>query len=384
MKLMIVAGEPSGDLHASHVVNTLKATHPNIILTGMGGDMMAKAGVSLKIHIRDSAVMGFADALAVLPKFLRKLAILKQHIRQHQPDALLLIDFAEFNMPLAKFAYRQDVRVIYYIPPKAWAWRGGRAKKLAKRTNVIASIFPFETEFYRNAGAPTQFVGHPLVDFAKCKLNVNEAREKLSLKHNTHVVGLMPGSRRSEVQRHLPIMLKAAANISNTFPDAEWILPLAPGISETLITTCKEGIEGLPKIKLIKGETYTAMRAATLLLIASGTATLEAACLGTPMIIVFRTSWHNWHIIRALTPLEDSGLPNLIANKRIVPELLQEYLTPDTLTEHTLDLLQDSDKRNEQREALQSVYQQLGTSGAAERTAQLIVEQIKSAHNPHK
>ncbi len=383
MKVMIVAGEPSGDLHASHVVNALKAIHPNITLTGMGGNMMAEAGVSLRIHIRDSAVMGFADALAVLPKFLRKLAILKQHIRQHQPDALLLIDFAEFNMPLAKFAYRQDVRVIYYIPPKAWAWRGGRAKKLAKHTNVIASIFPFETEFYRNAGAPAEFVGHPLVDFTKCKLNIKQAREKLSLKHNTHVIGLMPGSRRSEVKRHLPIMLKAAANISNTFPDAEWILPLAPGISETLIATYKEGIEGLPNIKLIKGETYTAMRAATLMLISSGTATLETACLGTPMIIVFRTSWHNWHIIRALTPLENSGLPNLIANRRIVPELLQEDLTPDTLTEHTLDLLQDSDKRNEQCEALQSVYQQLGTSGAAERTAQLIVEQIESAHNPH-
>lgn len=384
MKLMIVAGEPSGDLHASHVVNALKAIHPNIILTGMGGDRMTEAGVSLKIHIRDSAVMGFADALAVLPKFLKKLAILKQHIHQHQPDALLLIDFAEFNMPLAKFAFRQDVRVIYYIPPKAWAWRGGRAKKLAKRTNVIASIFPFETEFYRNAGAPAEFVGHPLVDFAKCELNVTQAREKLSLKHNTHVVGLMPGSRRSEVKRHLPIMLKAASNISNTFPDSEWILPLAPGISETLIATYKEGIEGLPNIKLIKGETYTAMRAATVMLISSGTATLEAACLGTPMIIVFRTSWHNWHIIRALTPLENSGLPNLIANKRIVPELLQDDLTPDTLTEHALDLLQDSDKRNVQCEALQSVYQQLGTSGAAERTAQLIVEQIESAHNPHK
>ncbi len=384
MKLMIVAGEPSGDLHASHVVNALKAIHPNIILTGMGGDRMTEAGVSLKIHIRDSAVMGFADALAVLPKFLRKLAILKQHIRQHQPDALLLIDFAEFNMPLAKFAFKQDVRVIYYIPPKAWAWRGGRAKKLAKRTNIIASIFPFETEFYRNAGAPAEFVGHPLVDFAKCKLNAKQAREKLSLKHNTHVIGLMPGSRRSEVKRHLPIMLKAASNISNTFPNSEWILPLAPGISETLIATCKEGIEGLPNIKLIKGETYTAMRAATLMLISSGTATLEAACLGTPMIIVFRTSWHNWHIIRALTPLENSGLPNLIADKRIVPELLQDDLTPDTLTEHTLDLLQDADKRNVQCEALQAVYQQLGTSGAAERTAQLIVEQIESAHNPRK
>ncbi len=384
MKVMIVAGEPSGDLHASQVVNALKAIVPNIILTGMGGDMMTQAGVSLRIHIRDSAVMGFADALAVLPKFLRKHAILKQHIRQHQPDALLLIDFAEFNMPLAKFAYRHNVRVIYYIPPKAWAWRGGRAKKLAKRTNAIASIFPFETEFYRNAGASAEFVGHPLVDFANCKLNVKEARKKLSLKQDIHVIGLMPGSRRSEIQRHLPIMLKAASNITKTFPDAEWILPLAPGISETLIVTCKEGIERLPNIKLIQGETYTAMRAATLLLIASGTATLEATCIGTPMIIVFCTSWHNWHIIRALTPLGNSGLPNLIANKRVVPELLQEDFTPDTLTEHTLELLQNLDKRNEQCEVLQSVYQQLGTSGAAERTAQLIVEQIETAHNPHK
>lgn len=384
MKVMIVAGEPSGDLHASHVVNALKAIDSDITLTGMGGDRMAKAGVSLEIHIRDSAVMGFADALAVLPKFLRKLTTLKQHIRQHQPDALLLIDFAEFNMPLAKFAYRHNVRVIYYIPPKAWAWRGGRAKKLAKRTNVIASIFPFETEFYRNAGASAEFVGHPLVDFANCKLNVKEAREKLRLKHDTRVIGLMPGSRRSEVQRHLPIMLKAASNIAKTFPDAEWILPLAPGISETLITNCKEGIEGPPNINLIQGETYTAMRAATVLLIASGTATLEATCIGTPMIIVFRTSWHNWHIIRALTPLENSGLPNLIANKSVVPELLQEELTPETLTDHTLELLQNLDKRKEQCEALQSVYQQLGTSGAAERTAQLIVEQIESAHNPHK
>lgn len=379
---MIVAGEPSGDLHASHVVQALKAKCPEISFYGMGGDMMEEAGVSLDIHIRDSAVMGFAEAFAVLPKFLKKQAVLKSRIRQKPPDALLLIDFAEFNMPLAKYAHTQGVPVIYYIPPKAWAWRPGRAKKLAKRTNAIASIFPFETEFYQDAGAPAEFVGHPLVDFAKTDLASTQAREKLGLQNNTQVIGLMPGSRRSEVQRMLPIMLKAAANVVKDYPDSEWVLPLAPGISEELISDCKEEIEGVPTIKLLQDQTYTAMRAATLMLITSGTATLEAACIGSPMIILYCTSWLNWRIINALTPLEHSGLPNLIAKKRIVPELLQDDLTPNTLTELTLDLLRNPEKLKTQRDSLNTVYQQLGESGAAERTAQLILDQITSAHNP--
>lgn len=379
---MIVAGEPSGDLHASHVVQALKAKCSEISFYGMGGDMMEEADVSLDIHIRDSAVMGFAEAFAVLPKFLKKQALLKKRIRQRSPDALLLVDFAEFNMPLAKFAYTQGVSVVYYIPPKAWAWRGGRAKKLAKRANAIASIFPFETEFYRNAGAPAEFVGHPLVDFAKTDLTPTQAREKLGLQINTQVIGLMPGSRRSEVNRILPIMLKAAANVAQGLPGTEWILPLAPGISEELIFECKQGIEGVPTIKLLHGETYTAMRAATLMLITSGTATLEAACISSPMIILFCTSWFNWRIINALTPLAHSGLPNLIAKERIVPELLQDDLTPDTLTEFTLDLLRNPKKCDAQRDALNAVYQKLGKSGAAERTAQLILEQVASARKP--
>lgn len=379
---MIVAGEPSGDLHASHVVQALKAKCSEISFHGMGGDMMEEAGVSLDIHIRDSAVMGFAEAFAVLPKFLKKQALLKKRIRQQTLDALLLIDFAEFNMPLAKYAHTQGVRVIYYIPPKAWAWRPGRAKKLAKRANAIASIFPFETEFYQDAGAPAEFVGHPLVDFAKTDLTSTQAREKLGLQNNTQVIGLMPGSRRSEVQRMLPIMLKAAANVVKDYADSEWVLPLAPGISEELISHCTEGIEGVPTIKLLHDLTYTAMRAATLMLITSGTATLEAACIGSPMIILYRTSWLNWRIINALTPLEHSGLPNLIAKKHIVPELLQDDLTPNTLTELTLDLLRNPEKLKTQRDSLNTVYQQLGESGAAERTAQLVLEQVASARNP--
>ena len=378
---MIVAGEPSGDLHASHVIHALKAQYPKISFYGMGGDRMEAAGVTLNIHIRDSAVMGIAEAIAVLPKFLKKQALLKKHIRDKPPDALILIDFAEFNMPLAKYAHTQGVPVVYYIPPKAWAWRPGRAKKLAKYANLVASIFPFETEFYQDAGASAQFVGHPLVDFAKTDLTPTQAREKLGLQNNIQVIGLMPGSRRSEIQRILPTILKTSAYISSKFPDTEWILPLAPGISEELISECKNGIEGIPNIKLIRNETYTAMRAATLMLVTSGTATLETACIGTPMIILYRTSWLNWRIINALTPLEHSGLPNLIAGKRIVPELLQDDLTHDKLSSHTLDLINNPDKLDEQRTSLSKVYKQLGEPGTAKRTAQLVLELVTSTHN---
>lgn len=391
-KIMIVAGEPSGDLHASHVARQLKVLCPDITLFGMGGDQMEAASVKLDLHIRDSAVMGFADVLTVLPMFLRKQSYLKRRIREERPDVLLLVDFAEFNMPLAKFARRQGVSVVYYIPPKAWAWRANRARKLAKWANVVAAIFPFEAEFYRNSGANAEFVGHPLVDFARTPLSTQAARERLHICETADdpevpVIGLMPGSRRSEIHHIFPVMLKAAANIAQVYPNAQWILPLAPGISRDLIAKHQQELCSgdrvtrfplqLPSIKIVENQTYQAMRASTLLLVTSGTATLEATCIGAPMIILFRTASVNWHIVKALTPLEQSGLPNLIAGRDIVPELLQTGLTPTALTELALDFLQNPRKRETQREALQAVYAQLGTAGAAERTAELVLEQTR-------
>ena len=388
---MIVAGEPSGDLHASHVARQLKALCPDITLFGMGGDQMEAVSVKLDLHIRDSAVMGFADVITVLPMFLRKQAYLKQRIREEHPDVLLLVDFAEFNMPLAKFAQRHGVSVVYYIPPKAWAWRANRARKLAKWANVVAAIFPFEAEFYQNSGANAEFVGHPLVDFAQTSLTVHEARESLNIcemedDQGAPVIGLMPGSRRSEIHHIFPVMLKAAANIAKVYPNAQWILPLAPGISRDLIAEHQQELcRGnrvtqplqIPAIKIVEDQTYQAMRASTLLLVASGTATLEATCIGAPMIILFCTAALNWHIIKALTPLNRSGLPNLIAGRDIVPELLQTELTPTALTALALDFLKHPQKREKQREALQAVYARLGAAGAAERTAELVLEQIR-------
>ncbi len=380
---MIVAGEPSGDLHATHVVHRLKALCPDVKLFGMGGDLLEKAGMKLDFHIRDSAVMGFADVITVLPMFLRKQAHLKRRIREERPDVLFLVDFAEFNIPLAKYARSQEVSVVYYIPPKAWAWRAGRARKLAKWADVVAAIFPFEAKFYRKAGANAEFVGHPLVDFAQTPLTMHEARVRLDLDEtaetlNAPVIGLMPGSRRSEIRHILPVMLRAAANIVKVYPNAQWLLPLAPGISHDLIAKHQQELinTGVPPIKIVENMTYPAMRASTLLLVTSGTATLEAACIGTPMVILFRTSAFNWNIITTLSPLNRSGLPNLIAGHDIVPELLQTDLTPMALTELVLDFLGNPEKRETQQKALQAVYAQLGTAGAAERTAELVLAQI--------
>ena len=382
--IMIVAGEPSGDLHASHVAHRLRALCPNITLFGMGGDWMEKASVKLDFHIRDSAVMGFADVITVLPMFLRKQAYLKRRIREEHPDVLLLVDFAEFNMPLAKFAQKCGVSVVYYIPPKAWAWRANRARKLAKWANVVAAIFPFEAEFYQNAGANAEFVGHPLVDFVQTPLNTQAAREHLNLcETEGPVIGLMPGSRRSEIQHIFPVMLEAAANIAEVYPNAQWILPLAPGIPRELIAKYQQTQNlskmEVPRIVIVEDATYAAMRASTLLLVTSGTATLEATCIGTPMIILFRTASVNWHIVKALTSLNRSGLPNLIAGRDIVPELLQTELTPAALTALALDFLKHPQKREKQREVLQAVYAQLGAAGAAERTAELVFLNIRQA-----
>lgn len=378
---MIVAGEPSGDLHASHVVTALKTLDSDITVFGMGGDMMAESGVSLDIHIRDSAVMGILEAVTVLPKFLKKLSILKKRLRDRRPDVLLLIDFAEFNTPLAKYAHKLGINVVYYIPPKAWAWRPGRAKKIAERTNVVASIFPFEAEFYKNAGASVVFVGHPLVDFAYTDLTSDQACKKLGIQNNHQIIGLMPGSRRSEVQRILPLMLQSAANIQRQFSDIEWILPKAPGISDEQIESSKIGIEGVPTIRLIENDTYTAIRAAKLMLVTSGTATLETACIGTPMIILYRTSLLNWKIVNWLTHLEHSGLPNLIANERIVPELLQDDLSAKNLTDLTINLLQNPNELETQKTSLNHVYNQLGESGVADKVAQIILNQAALAMN---
>jgi lipid-A-disaccharide synthase len=315
-------------------------------------------------------VMGIGEVFTAIPAFLKKREHLKHLIRTKRPDAVVLVDFGDFNMPLARFAHGLGIPVIYYIPPKAWAWRPNRAKKIAKTTTAVASIFPFAADFYREAGANVEFVGHPLLDFARTDLSCAEARRALGLDADRLVLGLMPGSRRREVERILPVMLEVTDQIHQAVPNCQFVLPLAPGIDSATLPE-------MSSVKVVTGSVYEAMRASDLMLIASGTATLEAACLGTPMIVAYKMSRLSWHILRAIVKLELSGLPNVIAGREIVPELLQDQVTAERVTPIALELLQNPNKREAQQEDLRWVYEQLGEPGAVKRTAQLILNHIQ-------
>jgi len=367
LKIMFVAGEASGDLHASRVAAKIKELMPETLLFGMGGNLMLAAGVDLEYNIADSAVMGFSEVLGSIPALLKRLNRLKEIITSHRPDALVLIDFPDFNMRLARYAHKLNIPVIYYIPPKAWAWRRYRARQIAQITTVVASIFPFEAEFYRQAGANVVYVGHPLLDFAKSTLNQKEAKERFSLNPDEPVFGLMPGSRRKEVDRLLPVMLEVTNRIREVIPTCQFLLPLAPTIPRAI----------LPKmlsVQVIEGEVYNVMRASDLMCIASGTATLEAALMLTPMIIIYKVSFSTWIIMKSLVKLTHSGLPNIIAGREIVPELLQSQANPQLISKIAVELLSKPNRITRQKAELARIQDQLGGEGAVERTARLVLE----------
>ncbi|MFQ6044296.1 MAG: lipid-A-disaccharide synthase [Candidatus Poribacteria bacterium] len=367
LKIMFVAGEASGDLHASRVAARIKQLMPEASLFGMGGDLMLAAGVDLEYNIADSAVMGFSEVLSSIPTLWQRLNRLKEIAASCRPNALVLIDFPDFNMRLARYVHQLNIPVIYYIPPKAWAWRRYRARQIARITTVVASIFPFEAEFYRQAGANVVYVGHPLLDFARSALSQREARERFCLNPDEPVFGLIPGSRNKEIDRLLPVMLQMAHRIRKVIPTCQFLLPLAPTISKAMLPE-------MPFVQVIEGEVYNVMRACNLMCVASGTATLEAALMLTPMIIIYKVSLSTWIIAKSLVKLTHSGLPNIIAGREIVPELLQSRASPQLISKIAIELLSDPKKIARQKAEFAKIRERLGTEGAVERTAKLVLK----------
>ncbi|MCD6505109.1 lipid-A-disaccharide synthase [Candidatus Poribacteria bacterium] len=370
MKLMVSAGEVSGDLHASRVLKELRIRRPDVEIFGMGGEFLRNAGCELLYDVTRSSVMGIGEVISAVPHFLKLLSRLKSALRDRKPDLLMLVDFPDFNIRLATHAHKLGIPILYYIPPKAWAWRAGRARKLAGMVDLIASIFPFEAEFYRRAGAKVVFVGHPILDIAHSGLSKAEARRKFGLNVESFVVGLMPGSRRKEVERLYPIMYQTVLIISDRIPDTEYILPLAPSIPEDMIEPQFDGL------KLVRDDVYDVMRACDLLIVASGTATLEGTCMLTPMIIIYKVSLSTWIVAKSLVRIKNSGLPNIIAGGEIVPEYLQWQVTPQRIARKAIGILTDRCQRRKQVESLRKVRSSLGSPGASSRVAELICEMI--------
>jgi lipid-A-disaccharide synthase len=371
--VLLVAGEPSGDLHGATLARALTALAPGLRLAGMGGPRMAAAGVRILHGIDRTAVVGGTEVLGRLPLLWRIFRDLCRCLRERRPRAVVLIDFPEFNLRLARRARRLRIPVIYFLAPQVWAWRRGRLRDMARDVSRVLAVFPFEVGLYREAGVPVEFVGHPLLDVLPT-FDRAVARAELATPKET-LVGLLPGSRVEEVRRHLPVLLEAALRILRRVPEARFVLPLAPTIPLAAIDGPLQRAE-LLGVRIVPGEAHRVMAGADLVLVASGTATLEAACYGTPMVVLYRLSPLSYALARLVVRgVSAISLPNILAGRAAVPELIQGRATPARLAHAAVRLLENDAARAAQRLALREVRARLGQTGAGERAARAVLQE---------
>ena len=369
--VVVVAGEASGDMHGARLAQELRALSPGVRLSGIGGPAMEKAGVELIFRAEELALVGVSEVLPKLGTILSALRGIKRHLKEERPDLLILIDFPDFNFRVMKAAKKLGIKVLYYICPQVWAWRQGRARHMARYVDHLAVTFPFEPEFL-NRIAPElkiSFVGHPLLDEEPQNL---EAQSPLPVPSNAELVGLLPGSRMSEITRLLPLLLEAAGIMRERRSDLHFVLPVAPGLNtkdlSLFLKTAPAGLTVLP------GRAEQVMAQAKLLLAASGTATLQAALAGAPTVVVYKTGGLNYALARMLIRVDHIAMPNLVAGKRLLPELIQGEATPEAVAAEGLALLEDGPRRQEMLEGLKEVKAAMGGPGATRRVAELAVQ----------
>ena len=366
-KILIVAGEASGDLHGGLLVNELRAARPGLEIFGIGGDRMQAAGMELVYHVRDFSFMGFAEVLGHLPFIRQAFRRLERILAERRPDLVVLIDYPGFNLRLGQMARRAGIKVAYFISPQVWAWGRGRVRKIRRMVDRMLVILPFEEEFYRARGVEAVFVGNPLVDTARPSLTGAQFCQQHGLSAAQPIVGLLPGSRRQEVQRILPAMLAACQLLGQQKPAVQFALGLAPGMDRGLV---QEHISrsGLA-VALVEGQSYDLMAHSRLVLVASGTATLECGIIGTPMVIIYKTSWPSYLLGRLLVKVPFIGLVNLVAGKKVVPEFIQHEARPGAIFLMCQMLLAEGRARQATVEELSKIKTMLGRLGAAGRAA---------------
>jgi len=370
-KIMISVGEASGDLHGASIATELKKIKPNIKMFGMGGKAMQKAGVELSHDFADLDVMGFVEVIKNLPRFFRLRDELVEVMKKEKPDLLLIIDYPDFNMRLAKYAKKLNIPVISYIPPSAWAWRKGRAKSVAKLVDKIASIFPFEAEVYRAAGAEVTFVGHPLLDIVKPSMTKEAAYQFFAAEAGEPIILLMPGSRKQEITSLLPIMLESAEKILQENPHCQFFLPVASTISREMLQSILKNHK--VKVHLTSENIYDLMNIADTAIAASGTVTLEAAILGLPVVVVYKMSAITYFIGRLLVKIPNISLPNIVMEERMIPELLQDEVKAENIAKEAMRLLKTHPHAKEVHKKLLLMKEKLGSQGAVKRVAEEVL-----------
>jgi len=367
---MISAGEASGDAHAAHALEALQKTQPDVTTFGMGAAHLESAGTELIVDCRDLAVIGFVDVVLNYHRFLRRLKTLRVAMEERRPDLLVLVDFPDFNLKLAETAKALNIPVLFYVSPQIWAWRPKRIHRIGRLVTHMAVLFPFEVPYYERENIPVTYTGNPLVDDVVCDLSPAQAKEKLGLDAHSKTVALLPGSRPGELSRHLPVMLDAAQQLAQTQSPIQFVLPRAPTLPAQDVNELIGDHACHPHV--VAGEAHTAMRAADVVICASGTATLETVLIGTPMILIYRLNRLNYELMRRLIQIPYVGLVNIVAGRRIVPELIQHDANPDSICAATTDLLTNEEASEQQRLAFEEVRKKLGAGGASDRIAELI------------
>jgi lipid-A-disaccharide synthase len=373
-KIMIVAGEASGDLHGGNLVRAMHRFDPDLSFYGVGGARMKAAGVKLIADAADMAVVGLTEVVFKLGSILMIMHRLKTTLAKEPPDLVILIDYPDFNLFLARAARRSGIKVLYYISPQVWAWRKGRIATIRKSVDRMAVILPFEEHFYRKAGMDVTFVGHPLLDEVKKKYTRSEALKRFGLKDEAITVGLLPGSRRAEVTRLLPEMLRACRILKDKLSPLQFVLPLAGTLDPDLV---QDILRQVPiQVNVIQNEIYDAIAISDVAIVASGTATLETALMETPMVVVYKVSAFSYTIGRRFIHVDHISLANIIAGRAIVTELIQDDANPERIAAEVKELLVHRRKTREMKVALAEIRERLGTPGASQRTAGIAWEML--------
>ncbi len=370
-RVLIIAGEASGDLHGSGVVRELRKIAPGAEIFGVGGDQMKREGMELVYHVNELSFMGFVEVVRHLPLIRSVERTLGQLLKFKKPDVVVLIDYPGFNIRFARLAKREGVPVLYYISPQVWAWHKSRIKKMRGIVDKMLVVFPFEVDMYKSEGIDAEFVGHPLLEVLNVKEKDAGLRKKLGIESNKKVLALLPGSRMQEIEAIFPPMLEAGKAIAREL-DMEVVVGVAP----TLKVDYFETRFPVGNVRLVQGSTYNIMKLAHFALVTSGTATLETACIGTPMFVLYKTSWLTYLIGRVLIRVRNIGLVNIVAGEEVVKEFVQHRVRPGLLAREALKLLRDPERMETVRNNLVKVRERLGTPGASARVARHIVSMV--------
>ncbi|MFC1703173.1 lipid-A-disaccharide synthase [Candidatus Omnitrophota bacterium] len=369
-KIAIVAGEASSDMHAAHLVEALKKQSPHIEFFGLGGKKMQAAGVLIFYNLVDLAVVGFFEVLKNYSTFKKIFNDFLKEIDEIKPDCVILIDYPGFNMRLAKELKKREIRVIYYISPQVWAWGKERIALIKKYVDKMIVIFKFEEELYQQHGINVSFVGHPLMESIKVTTEKEQFLKRAGLSEKNITIGLLPGSRQREIKALLPAMLKAASIISQKMKNAQFIVLQSPTLPDELVKIHTSGYN-LP-LRIIRDDTYNGINASDIVISASGTATLETAILKKPLIVVYKVSFLTWLIAKSIIKLPYIGLVNVVAQKKLMPELIQYQATAENIADEAMRLISDKHGIKTIKKELDSLQDSLGKPGASQRAAQII------------